>query len=156
MGSDSLRLEWLFSPALSPSDSHRLLDDAGRHLSEHHRGEVTLGQVGQHNNNGLACVGISSVLATSDITHTPVPISDHVKVTMATDTNSTVLYNSSELRSDIAANSNAMDNISTGDQLFGIAVILAGQVVCAVQYVVRAHRQRGGPAVGAEGHRPGD
>ena len=33
-----------------------MLDDAGRHLSEHHRGEVTLGQVGQHHHNGFAGV----------------------------------------------------------------------------------------------------
>ena len=33
-----------------------MLDDAGRHLSEHHRGEVTLGQVGQHHHDGFAGV----------------------------------------------------------------------------------------------------
>ena len=40
--------------SLWQSDRHRLLNDAGGHLSKHHRGEVALSQVGQHHHDGFA------------------------------------------------------------------------------------------------------
>lgn len=72
---------------------------------------------------GLTCVGFASVFATSA---KPVPVSEDLNRT-----NSTSFHHDAA-----AADADPMGNISLQDQLFGITVILAGQVVCAVQYVV--------------------